>query len=68
MVDQYRTFNRDWHQALIDGNDTLADEFDMKMRNLGSFQPFMTHSFVEKHAQISFHIQIVEDWKRILEK
>lgn len=64
-ADEYRSLDSLWHEAVISDKHELADELNEKMNKLGSFQPFMVHSFREKHPHISFHMQIIEDWTLI---
>lgn len=53
--------------ALRRYNFTEYEALSEKKDRLGTFRPWMTHSFSEQSPQIVFHAQILDDWNQVME-
>jgi hypothetical protein len=40
---------------------------DAEQEQLGTFTPFMMHSFLEAATPVSFHFQVLADWNTVVE-
>lgn len=65
-ADKYKGLAQLKHQALVDRDIEQVHNVDLEMAKLGTFEPFIAHSFTKKHKQMLFHSQVLQDWGAIL--
>lgn len=65
-VELHNELDRKYSELFAKSDFKKANEVMREMENLGTFQPFMTHSFLEEHKKMYFHSQIIADWRTVL--
>jgi hypothetical protein len=55
------------HEAYSRRDYDLWLSLDAEQEDLGSFTPWMMHSFSEAATPIAFHVQMLADWNTVVE-
>jgi hypothetical protein len=66
-LDEHNEFERRKHEAHKQRNFDLWLRLDADQEALGTFTPWMMHSFSENAAPVPFHYQILADWNTVVE-
>ncbi len=65
--DSYEILEKSISNALISHDLTAYSKLKSEQNSLGTFMPWMTHSFSEKTPVVVFHPQIIADWNTVIE-
>jgi hypothetical protein len=66
-LDEHNELERRKNEADRQRNYELWLELDVEQEALGTFTPWMMHSFSEGAAPVSFHFQVLIDWNTVVE-
>jgi hypothetical protein len=66
-LDKHIELERRKHQAHSQRDYDLWLSLDAEQEDLGTFTPWMMHSFTEGAAPVPFHYQVLADWNTVIE-
>jgi hypothetical protein len=66
-LDEHNELERRKYEAHDQRDIDLWLRLDAEQEHLGTFTPWMMHSFLEDAAPVSFHFQTLVDWNTVVE-
>jgi hypothetical protein len=66
-LDEHDEFERRKHEAHKRRDFDLWLRLDAEQKSLGTFTPWIMHSFSENASPVPFHCQILADWNAVVE-